>query len=49
MLARFPLQSSDSNEHLQRMAEWWPAALLGLLMLLSFTPDGSAQTMLGLY
>jgi len=48
MLARFPLQASATSERLGRLADWWPAALLGLLALLSLTPDGSAQVWLGL-
>jgi len=31
-----------------RLAEWWPAALLGLAALLGSLPDGNAQTLLGL-
>ena len=49
MLARFPLQASSSRDNgLNRLAEWWPAALIGLLALLSGIPDSSAQTLLGL-
>ncbi len=49
MFARFPLQASSSSTGLTRMAEWWPAALIGLLALLSGSPDGNAQTLLGLF
>ena len=31
-----------------RFAEWWPAALLGLVALLSSLPDANAQSLLGL-
>jgi hypothetical protein len=49
MLARFPLQASSSRDSgLSRLAEWWPAALIGLLALLSGIPDSSAQTLLSL-
>ena len=48
MLARFPLQSSAPNDRLNRLAEWWPAALIGLLALLGAVPDGNAQTLLSL-
>lgn len=49
MFARFPLQSPERSGVLRRLADWWPAALLGILALLSFTPDGDAQSMLGLF
>lgn len=29
-----------------RFAEWWPAALIGLLALLGAVPESSAQTLL---
>ena len=29
-----------------RFAEWWPAALIGLLALVGAAPDSSAQTIL---
>jgi hypothetical protein len=48
MFARFPLQAARSNDRLSRMADWWPAALVGILALLSAAPDSSAQTLLGL-
>ena len=31
-----------------RFAEWWPAALVGLVALLGSLPDANAQTLLGL-
>ena len=31
-----------------RFAEWWPAALVGLVGLLGSLPDPNAQTLLGL-
>ena len=49
MLARFPLQASAPNERLSRLADWWPAAVVGLLALLSAAPDSNAQTLLGLF
>ena len=50
MLARFPLQvSSEPSERLTRLADWWPAALIGLLALLSGIPDGNAQTLISLF
>jgi hypothetical protein len=51
MLARFPLHptaASGRPELSSRLAEWWPAALIGLLALVSGMPDGNAQTLLGL-
>ena len=30
-----------------RLAEWWPAALIGLVALLSGLPDANAGTLLG--
>jgi hypothetical protein len=32
---------------LARLAEWWPAALIGLVALLGSLPEGNAQTLLG--
>jgi hypothetical protein len=49
MLARFPMQASAPNERYSRLADWWPAAVLGLLALLSAAPDSNAQTLLGLF
>ena len=52
MLARFPLQASTPNERLSRLADWWPAAIIGLLALLGAVPDSNAQTIsqtLGLF
>ena len=49
MLARFPLQASAPNERLSQLADWWPAAVIGLLALLGATPDSNAQTLLGLF
>jgi hypothetical protein len=49
MLARFPLQASAPNERLSKFADWWPAAIIGLLALLSAAPDSNAQTLLGLF
>lgn len=48
MFARFPLQASRTQDRLSRLAEWWPAALIGLVALLGAVPDGNAQTLLGL-
>jgi hypothetical protein len=31
-----------------RLADWWPAALIGLVALMGALPDANAQTLLGL-
>jgi hypothetical protein len=51
MLARFPLHSMVSQsrpEWSNRLADWWPAALIGLLALISGAPDSNAQALLSL-
>jgi len=49
MFARFPLAAQCPDGRFSRLAEWWPAALLGLVALLSAAPDGNAQTMLRMF
>jgi len=49
MIARFPLHAPRTADRLSRLADWWPAALIGLLALLSAAPDSKAQTLLGLF
>jgi hypothetical protein len=49
MFARFPLHAQRPGDRLSRLAEWWPAALIGVLALLAGTPDSNAQTLLGLF
>jgi len=49
MFARFPLAAHRPDNRISRLAEWWPAALLGLVALLSAAPDSNAQTLLGLF
>lgn len=49
MLARFPLQASAHTDRFSRLREWWPAALIGLLALMTGGPDSNAQTLLGLF
>jgi hypothetical protein len=48
MFARFPLQAAQTNDRLSRLADWWPAALVGILALLGAVPESSAQTLIGL-
>ena len=45
MFARFPLQASSQNDRFSRLADWWPAAIIGLLALMGAVPDGNAQTL----
>lgn len=49
MFARFPLSATPSNNRFMRLADWWPAALIGLLALMGAAPDGKAQTLLSLF
>ena len=49
MFARFPLHATSSNDRYMRLADWWPAALIGLLALVGWMPDSNAQTLLGLF
>jgi len=49
MFARFPLHATRSNDRYMRLADWWPAALIGLLALMGAVPDSNAQTLLGLF
>jgi hypothetical protein len=46
--ARFPLHATRPNDRFMRLADWWPAALVGLLALVGAVPDSNAQTILGL-
>jgi hypothetical protein len=54
MFARFPLHattsmdSRGSTDWLSRLADWWPAALIGLLALMTGAPDSNAQTLFDL-
>lgn len=49
MFARFPLSATPSNDRFMRLADWWPAALIGLLALMGVAPDSKAQTLLSLF
>lgn len=49
MFARFPLQASRSNDRLSRLTDWWPAALVGILALISAAPESNAQTLISLF
>lgn len=41
-------QRIPQRDALSRLTEWWPAALIGLVALLSSFPESNAQTLLGL-
>ena len=41
-------ERTSPRDALSRLADWWPAALIGLVALLGALPDGNAQTLLGL-
>jgi hypothetical protein len=49
MFARFPLQAIRPNDSHMRLADWWPAALIGLLALMGAAPESNAQTLLSLF
>ena len=49
MFARFPLHAQRPGDRLSRLADWWPAALIGVLALLAGAPDSNAQTLLSLF
>ena len=49
MFARFPLHATPSTDRFTRLADWWPAALIGLLALMGAMPDSNAQTLLSLF
>lgn len=48
MYLRIGPQRTFQGAAYTRFAEWWPAALIGLLALMSSLPDANAQTLLGL-
>jgi hypothetical protein len=48
MLARFPLQAERTDLRFIRFADWWPAALFGIVALMGVAPDSNARTLLGL-
>ena len=43
------LQPLARRQGLARFAEWWPAALIGLVALLGAVPESNAQTILSLF
>jgi hypothetical protein len=48
MYLQIQSQRTFQRAPLARLAEWWPAALIGLVALLGALPEGNAQTLLGL-
>lgn len=42
-------QPLTRRQPLARFAEWWPAALIGLVALLGAVPESNAQTLLSLF
>jgi hypothetical protein len=47
MYLRLGLQTTFQRTAYSRFAEWWPAALIGLVALMGSLPDANAQTLLG--
>jgi hypothetical protein len=48
MLIQVHSYRTPRREALSRLADWWPAALIGLVALLGALPDANAQSLLGL-
>jgi hypothetical protein len=48
MYLRIGSQRTFQRAAYVRFAEWWPAALIGLVALMGSLPDANAQTLLGL-
>jgi hypothetical protein len=48
MFIQLHSQRVPQRDAFSRLADWWPAALIGLVALLGALPDGNAQTLLGL-
>ncbi len=48
MFIQLHSQRARQRDSFSRLADWWPAALIGLVALLGALPDGNAQTLLGL-
>jgi len=48
MFIQLPSQRACQRDSFSRLADWWPAALIGLVALLGALPDSNAQTLLGL-
>ncbi len=48
MFLQLHSQRAHQRDAFSRLADWWPAALIGLVALLGALPDSNAQTLLGL-
>jgi hypothetical protein len=48
MFLQLHSQRARQRDSFSRLADWWPAALIGLVALLGALPDSNAQTLLGL-
>ena len=48
MFIQLHSQRARQRDSFSRLADWWPAALIGLVALLGALPDSNAQTFLGL-
>jgi hypothetical protein len=48
MFIQLHSQQARQRDAFSRLADWWPAALIGLVALLGALPDSNAQTLLGL-
>jgi hypothetical protein len=48
MFLQLHSQRARQRDPFSRLADWWPAALIGLVALLGALPDSNAQTLLGL-
>ena len=48
MFLQLHSQRAPQRDAFSRLADWWPAALIGLVALLGALPDSNAQTLLGL-
>jgi hypothetical protein len=48
MFIQLHTQRASRRDSFSRLADWWPAALIGLVALLGALPDSNAQTLLGL-
>jgi membrane protein required for beta-lactamase induction len=47
MFLQLHSQRAPQRDAFRHLADWWPAALIGLVALLGALPDSNAQTLLG--
>ena len=48
MFIQLHSQRTPQRDAFSRLADWWPAALIGLLALMGAAPESNAQTLLSL-